>query len=162
MRSPPASGGPRTTRARTAAADRTRSEQGADRAHGRAVAEHVGANKMTCKNLAIVLTPNLYVVDTGPGCNPMEALVMSKKSGDMVEKLLLARRLVKQSLPAAAGGGGGVRRRKPGHEAGGGSGIGVGRGSTGSPLTGFRPERPQRKGRDAATVWRAARCVVGG
>ena len=72
------------------------------------VAAHVAHNKMTCKNLAIVLTPNLYVVDTGPGCNPMEALVMSKKSGDMVEKLLLARRLCKQGGGDGVGGGGGA------------------------------------------------------
>ena len=50
------------------------------------VASRVSVNKMTPKNLAIVVSPNLYCADEG--CSPMEALVMSQKCANLVTNFL--------------------------------------------------------------------------
>ena len=45
-------------------------------------------NKMSCRNIAIVLSPNLYSVNTE---NAMFALTMSQKVADFTTKCLVAR-----------------------------------------------------------------------
>mmetsp|Transcript_11981 Transcript_11981/g.15601 ORF Transcript_11981/g.15601 Transcript_11981/m.15601 type:complete len:486 (+) Transcript_11981:367-1824(+) len=50
------------------------------------VAEHESVNRMSPKNLAIVISPNLFNSENQP---PMEALVLSQKTANLVTKFLL-------------------------------------------------------------------------
>jgi len=60
------------------------------------IAQNESQNKMTLKNLAIVISPNLYNMDDMP---PMEALVVSQKLATALENILLWRR---DSAPSPA------------------------------------------------------------
>lgn len=59
---------------------------------------HEDTNKMGCKNIAIVLSPNLYSVNTE---NAMYALTMSQKVADFTTKCLAARLKLKHNYQAA-------------------------------------------------------------
>ena len=53
------------------------------------VAANVGTNRMSPKNLAIVISPNLF--DAGEQVAPMEALVLSQKVAQLVSNVLMWR-----------------------------------------------------------------------
>lgn len=61
---------------------------------------HEASNKMGAKNMAIVMSPNLYEISAAKMDNPMAAMTMSQKVADFTTRLLGARLLEKRGYDA--------------------------------------------------------------